>query len=950
LFLATRIFELAREIGVTSKDILEKCRAEGLDVKNHMATLSAGLEATIRDWFAEAATGTAIETTEHVDLEQARQKAKRQRRKGTKQEEDDAVAAAEATALDAANESPDEAVVAEQAPADQADSLAAEPVTEITAEQAQADNVDEAAPVTFPAEVPVELPPVVDAQPAEPPVAEVAQPVAPVPAAPAAPATPIAQVPVVPAAEPAKPAQPQVPPAKVPVRPAGPQLIPRPAKLQGPRVVRVEKPDFIHTPRRRPPMPRPGQAGPNSSAGPAGTVPPAVPLSTGISKKPKKPLTAEEEEEEAKAAKKRTPRRRGGRSAESGEGLKEWRNQDLVERAERLSAAGGGLRRHRPGSQGQSKSGEADVAKAKQIDIDEPISIKSLSAATGIKSGLFIRKLMELGVIATINKVIDATTAETLMMDFGMELNIKRQITGEGELASQLSKREQGELSLRAPVVTFLGHVDHGKTSLLDRIRSASVATKEAGGITQHIGSYRYDVGKNHVVFLDTPGHEAFTAMRARGANMTDVVVLVVAADDGVMPQTIEALSHARAAKVPIVVALNKIDVPNANVQRVLGQLAEHNLQPREWGGNVEVIQTSATTGQGVDTLVETLSLEAELLELKAETNAPAEGYVIESKMGAGMGVLARLLVRNGTLKVGDIVLAGCGYGRVRNMVDDRGKPIDSAGPSTPVEVSGFDEIPGSGDKFYVLKDLDTARSAAQERRQQARTKDLAAVPERTLESLLGKIEAGKATELPLIIKADVQGSIEAIVGSINKLSGGQEVRVNILYAAVGGITTGDVSLAEASNAIIIGFNAVPDAAARQLAEADGVDIRLYRIIYEILEDIRKALEEGLAPEERLETLGRAEIRQVFKVSRVGSIAGCFVTDGVASRSAKVRVTRNNIVIADERTLDSLKRFKDDAREVRAGMECGLKIAGYDDIREGDTLEFYHKVQVARKL
>ncbi len=926
--MATRIFELARELGVTSKDMLEKCRAEGLDVKNHMATLSAGLEATIRDWFAEAASGTAVETTEHVDLEQARQKAKKQRRKGTKKDELAEQAAAE--------EEPAAAEAVEAAPSE---SETAAPITvEVAAEQQQPVAEAPTAPVAppapkeAPAPVAITVPPVTAAPAA--PIAE--QPPAQTPPAVAAqaPAAPVSAAPATPAAPPTPP--PASP--KAPVRPAGPQLIPRPAKLQGPRVVRVEKPDFIHPPRRRPP-----------STGPAAPAP-AVPSGVGLGKKPKKPLTAVEEEEESKAGKKRTPRRRGGRSADSGEGIKEWRNQDLLERAARLTAAGGGLRRHRPGGGAQPKGEAGQAARPHQIEVEEPITVKSLSAATGIKAGDFMRKLMELGVLANINKVIDRATAETLMVDYGMELNIKRQMTGEDQLESQLAKREQGELSPRAPVVTFLGHVDHGKTSLLDRIRSASVATGEAGGITQHIGAYRYDVGKNHVVFLDTPGHEAFTAMRARGANMTDVVVLVVAADDGVMPQTIEALSHARAAKVPIVVALNKIDVPNANVQRVLGQLSEHGLQPREWGGNVEVIQTSAHTGQGIDTLVETLSLEAELLELKAEKEAPASGYVIEAKMDSGLGVLARLLIRNGTLKVGDIILGGQGFGRVRHMLDDRGRPIDQAGPSTPVEVAGFDEIPAAGDKFHVLGDLDTARAAAEDRRQQARAKDLAAVPERTLESLLGKIEAGKSTELPLIIKADVQGSIEAIVGSINKLGSGQEVRVNILHAAVGGITTGDVSLAEASNAIIIGFNAVPDAAARQLAEAEGVDIRLYRIIYDILEDIRKALEEGLAPEEKLETLGRAEIRQVFKVSRVGSIAGCIVTDGVVNRSAKVRVTRNNIVIADERALESLKRFKDDVREVRTGMECGLKIAGYDDIKEGDSLEFYHKVQVARKL
>jgi len=427
------------------------------------------------------------------------------------------------------------------------------------------------------------------------------------------------------------------------------------------------------------------------------------------------------------------------------------------------------------------------------------------------------------------------------------------------------------------------------------------------------------------------------------------VVVLVVAADDGVMPQTAEAINHAKAANVPIVVALNKVDLPNANIQRAMAQLAERGLNPRQWGGNVEVIQTSATTGKGIDDLVEVLSLEAELLELKAEIGAPASGFVIESEIDPARGPLARLLVRNGTLKVGDIVLAGRSHGRVRQLIDDKGKDILSAGPSTPVEVAGMDGVAEAGDKFYVVADLDQARTAAEDRRHRMRTRQLAAGPKATLESLLSKIEQGKTSEVPLIIKADVQGSIEALTGSLEKLST-TEAKVNILHAAVGGITTGDVTLAEASAALIIGFNVVPDSSARQLAEDKGVDIRVYRVIYDIVDDVHKALEEGLTPEIREETLGRAEVRQVFKVSRVGTIAGCHVLDGVVNRNARVRVIRNNIVVMDERTLESLKRFKDDVREVRSGMECGLKIAGFDDIKESDTLEFYKTVEVARSL
>ncbi|MFW6132873.1 MAG: translation initiation factor IF-2, partial [Planctomycetota bacterium] len=395
-------------------------------------------------------------------------------------------------------------------------------------------------------------------------------------------------------------------------------------------------------------------------------------------------------------------------------------------------------------------------------------------------------------------------------------------------------------------------------------------------------------------------------------------------------------------------VALNKIDVPNANVQRALGQLAEQGLQPRQWGGETEVIETSAETGEGIDTLVETLSLEAELLELAAERDAPASGFVMEAEVDPGRGTLARLLVRNGTLHTSDVLLAGSGYGRVRQMVDDRGRPIEQAGPSMPVEVSGLDEVPQAGDRFFVVESPDEARAVAEDRRQRSRTESLAS-SRVSVESLLAQMGSAEAEELKLIIKADVQGSVEALVGSLEKL-GTDAVPLSVLHAGVGGVTTGDVTLAEASGALIIAFNVVAGAAARQLAEQRGVDIRQYRVIYDVIEDVRRALEQGLAPEVREETLGRAEVREVFKVSRVGTVAGCYVLDGVAARNAKVRITRGEVVVADERDVDSLKRFKDDAREVRSGMECGVKIAGYDDVKQGDVLEFYRQVEVARAL
>jgi len=914
--LATRIFELARHLGVTSKVVLTKCRAEGLEIKNHMSTVSAGLEATIREWFSEESQSqhTAVETTEHVDLDKAREQArKRRRKKGRAAEKEEAVEA-----------------------------VAGRPAAGTAVAEAVAETKPQAAAVAEPQAVPEAAEPAAPVAVAEAPTAVEAG----IVEVPAEPITPPEEAPPPEEAEEVKAAEPEEPPPAEPeaepepVLPAGPQVVPKPAKLQGPRIVRVEAPDFIDRPPRRRQAPVPTQFGP-------------TPI-TGGAKRARQTVPPGDAAPYRKKGKRRSPRRRSttGRSADSGAGerLKEWRERDLQERSARLAAAaGGGLRRHRAPVGRKDLGLGGPAVKAGKVEIDEPITVKSLSAAAGLKSTEIIRKLMELGVLATVNQTVDVELAEAVVADFDIELVVRRAKTAEEELAERLGAREIGLKEPRAPVVTFLGHVDHGKTSLLDRIRHTTVAPGEAGGITQHIGAYRYDMEDKHVVFLDTPGHEAFTAMRARGANMTDVVVLVVAADDGVMPQTVEAMSHARAADVPIVVALNKIDIPNANIQRAMGQLAENKLQPREWGGDIEVIQTSAETGQGIDDLVEVLSLEAELLELAAEPSAPASGYVIEAEMDPGRGALARLLIRNGTLKVGDILLAGRGYGHIRQIMDDKGNEIDQAGPSTPVEVAGLDEAPEAGDRFYIVNDVDEARQVAEDRRQRARAKQLGTGTRVTLEGLLSRIESGEATDVPLIIKADVQGSIEALTSSLEKLST-DEIRVNILHAAVGGISTGDVTLAEASGAIIVGFNAVPDAGARQLAERTGVDIRLYRVIYEVVDDMRAVLEEGLAPEIREETLGRAEVRQVFRVSRVGSVAGCYVTEGLVNRNCRVRITRDNIVTEDERSLDSLRRFKDDVREVRAGLECGLKISGYDDIKEGDILEFYQKVEVARKL
>ncbi len=903
-----RIFEIARELGVKSKAVLDKCRAEGVDVKNHMSAVSAGLEASIREWFSEeAGGGTAVEEAGHIDVAKEREAAKKaRRRRKAKPEEpvEEEKSAAEAEAPPTETE-----VGAEGEPAEHEEEATEQPAEETTA--AVAEQPPETAEAeTKPAEE--EKPPEQKKPPKEEKPAKAKKP---------------------PKEEPEE--EPREEPEEKPkeeIKPAGPKVVPERPKLKGPRVVRVEKPEPAR-PRRKPLIPLSSMetdvAGPKKGKGKKG----------GPRRK----------EGEGKKPRRRSPRRRGGRSAASGEGIKEWRDRDLQERSQRLAAATGGTLRRRRASMSSKSTESRPSVKPGKVEIEEPITVKSLSAATGIKTADIIKNLMKQGTMATANQSLPRDLAESVAMDFDIELVVRRAKTAEEELYEEFEARKRGKEVPRPAAVTFLGHVDHGKTSLLDRIRETSVVSGESGGITQHIGAYRYDVGGKQVVFLDTPGHEAFTEMRARGASITDVVVLVVAADDGVMPQTVEAINHAKAAKVPIVVALNKMDLPGANVDRVLGQLAEHGLNPQRWGGEVEVIQTSAETGQGIDELVETLSLEAEILELKADAEAPASGYIVEARQDPGLGPLATLLVRDGELNVGDIVLAGVGYGRVRQMNDDRGNSIEKAGPSTPAEVAGLDEVPQAGDRFMVVEDIEKARQVAEDRRQRARSEELAETRPATLEDLLGRIQAGEKNEVSLIVKADTQGSVEAVCSSLEKIQS-EEVGVNIIHSAVGAISTGDVTLAEASEALIIGFNISTDPAARSLAEQKGVDIRLYSVIYEAIDDIRKVVSEGLAPEVRQETVGRAEVRQVFKISRLGTIAGCYVTDGQAERNAKVRVIRDGKVVVEERDVDSLKRFKNDARQVRNGMECGVKVAGYDDLKEGDVLEFYRHVEVARTL
>ncbi|HTD05309.1 translation initiation factor IF-2 [Undibacterium sp.] len=583
----------------------------------------------------------------------------------------------------------------------------------------------------------------------------------------------------------------------------------------------------------------------------------------------------------------------------------------------------------------------------KDVYVPETITVAELAHKMSVKASEVIKQLMKLGQMVTINQVLDQETALILVEEMGHKAFAAKLDDPEAMLADG-TEHADFESFPRAPVVTVMGHVDHGKTSLLDYIRRAKVASGEAGGITQHIGAYHVETPRGTITFLDTPGHEAFTAMRARGAKATDIVILVVAADDGVMPQTKEAIAHARAAGVPLVVAINKIDKPGANLDRVKQELVAESVVPEEYGGDSPFVPVSAKTGDGIDALLEQVLLQAEVLELKAPKDAPAKGLVVEARLDKGRGAVATILVQSGTLKRGDVVLAGSSYGRVRAMLDETGANISEAGPSIPVEIQGLTDVPSAGEEVMVMTDERKAREIALFRQGKFRDVKLAKQQAAKLENMFEQMGEGELKNLPIIVKTDVQGSQEALVQSLQKLST-SEVRVQVVHAAVGGISESDVNLAVASKAVIIGFNTRADASARKLAESNGVDIRYYNIIYDAVDEIKAALSGMLTPEKREHILGMVEVRQVFLVSKVGAIAGCLVTEGLVKRGSSVRLLRNNVV-SWTGELDSLKRFKDDAKEVRAGFECGLSLKGYNDIQVGDQLEIFEVQEVARTL
>ncbi len=926
-----RVSQLAKELGVPSKDIVARCTAEGIDdVKQPQSTVSAGLAATIREWFAGAG-GVAVAeapAVEKAGAETAEADAPKKARKGV----------AKKTV---------EEPTAEPAPAPVAKPVEVKPVEPkpVEAKAPEARPVEaKAAPVVAPVPAPAAVKPVAPVTPVQPPRqgGDGGAPIKPT-------TPPPSRGPVL---KPGPPPVFNVPSRPKEVRPVGPRLE-QPVKtaMSGPKLIRVEQPENLPTPRPRtgPPMsrgPRFGGAGAGAGGG-AGAAPPPG-RSFGGDRR------GGAGARRAKAGETGRAREEGGGG---GGGAEPWRAQDLAEREDRLNRSGGFFRSHKrtPDKRGPVPAQKQAGPPQGPVKIAEPIHIKELSAVTGVKAGDILKKLFLQGTVATINSVITADQALETMLEFGVELEIEEAKSAAEIIEAGFKERVRSDERPRSPVVTIMGHVDHGKTSLLDKIRNTNVAAGEAGGITQATRAFqtRVKAGENDrvVTFIDTPGHEAFTNMRSRGAKVTDIVVLVVAADDGVMPQTVESINHAKAAGVPIVVALNKIDKPEAtenNIQRIFGQLAEHGLNPVPWGGTTEVIKTSATSGTGIQELLDVLDYQAELLGLKADFKGIAQGTVLEAQVEEGRGPVARLIVQEGLLKRGDFVVIGRAFGRVRDIVNDRGQRVDEAGPSTPVAISGIDLLPDAGDSFFCTKSVKEAEEAAEERRRIERERELAA-PKITLDNIFEHMGKAQVKELSLVVKADVQGSAEALRSELAKIKT-DEVAVSVKHCAVGGINESDVALASATGALIVGFNVTSSGKARTQAEQKGIEIRLYEVIYDLVDDVTKAASGLLAPEIKLEVLGHAEVRQVFKISKVGMIAGCYVTDGTIERNAQIRVTRNGIVVEKDRRLEQLKRFKDDAKEVRAGNECGMKIVGYDDIKEGDVLECYRTTSVSRSM
>ncbi|MDB5326464.1 MAG: infB [Phycisphaerales bacterium] len=985
-----RVSELAKELGVANKVLLEKAKAEGLGEKAplHSSTIALGLADTFREWHKNGELASYIEKFGGATASKKKAAPKKKAGSADTGDEDGGVATMVSPADDA-SEAGDTVVTAETS-APTATSGGDEGASEDSAEDQTSGPVD-TPPQVKPTAATMTGPRVISGTASNTPTKATSaltdtilrpttarpKPVQPVAKAPVSP--PPATGPVAPAAEATPPAAgeaatpPVAPPVNIPkaippapsarptvrleksgpARPERPKALPaapftpKPAVLAGPKLVREEKPDIVSAPRKRP---LPGQ-------GPMG---PSIPgVNTAKAGRGVKVTEGEGEGDAKGAAKPATARRRGpdGRRGEADEKLREFSEQDLKDRADRINSASAlrqsvDMHLRKTEARGTHIQSRTMAQRGGVLEIEEPITVRSLSTALGVKSNELLSKLIKQGIFANINQNLDFDTASVLALAYNVELEIMRQPTMEEVLMAEFDEASAQSTNRqpRPAVVTILGHVDHGKTSLLDKIRTATVAAGEAGGITQHIAAWsvKTENGKN-VTFIDTPGHQAFTAMRARGANMTDVVVLVVDAAQGIQPQTSESINHAKAAGVPIVVAMNKIDRPDANPDMVLGQLAGAGLNPVEWGGDVEVIRTSAVTGQGIPELLEILDYQSELRELKADPASPARGTVIEARMHPGLGPIATVLVQDGTLKIGDVVLAGQGWGKVRSLLDDKLKMVQEAGPSMPIIISGLSELPSAGDKFFAMDDLDRARSIAEERVATERSDALANRTKVSLDSIYGQMKESQIKTINLIIKADVQGSVETLEKTVTEQNT-EEVRVKVIHSAAGPISESDIELADASGAVIIGFNVVAEDAARQMADQRRVEIRTYRVIYEIFDDLKKALSGMLEPETREKLHGHAEVRAIFKVSRLGNIVGCMVTDGHIQRGSRLRLSRDGKIITEDLTIESLKRIKEDVKEVKTGFECGIKIANYDDLKIGDVLEAYIRETFQRTL
>jgi len=908
-----RVHNLAKLLEVSSKVIVEKCHAEGVDaVKNHMSTLSAGLQETIKEWFSEGADKVSVETAKRIDLKKVRVPTPKKKHVSAASK----TATTEESVVDVGIALADDERVTETV-------LIAESASDVTASIATIEPpiekpLDDGTHADVPEPVVAKA---VDEATIIPSVEDGAAKTEPVPD-------------VIPKVDDEKQKPPQ--PAKT-VVPAGPQHVPTPAKLQGPRVVRYEAPE-PDTFRRRPPRPAPTAPGPGAPpGGPSPTL--DAPGKGG-----------------AVPARRRSrvnPRRAAARLNEAGERMAEYGNQDLQERKQRLAGATGRRMRHRRRAQADGSPTSFQVIPKTEATVNEPIRLKEFCAATGLNFLQLFKTLRDdYDLLPNINMILPQEPAELIALSFGIELKVVAAKTLLDQLSEEFDQRPRKHLASRPPVVTMLGHVDHGKTSLLDSIRRATVASGEDGGITQHISSYHVQSSHGPVTFVDTPGHKAFTEMRARGAQVTDVVILVVAADDGIMPQTVEAIQHAKAAEVPIVVALNKIDLGDDNKLKIFGQLTEHGLTPSgDWGGEIDVIPTSATTGTGVTELVEYLADLSSVLDLKADPTIPARGTVLEAETKTGVGSVANVLIGEGTLHVGDLIVCGHASGKVRAIIDDQGNHVKEAGPSMPVEVWGLDEVPGSGDTLFCVKSMQRGKEiAAETRRLRTEMARLKSTKVRTLQDVLARRNTADIPILNLIVKADVDGSIVAMRQALGDFPD-DEVKLVIRHAAVGAVNDSDVLLAATSDGIIIAYRVDMAIGAKKLSDMHGVDVRPYRVIYNVVDDVKKALEGLLSPEENIETRGRIEVRNLFRFGKKGSaIAGSYVTDGVIDRKHLIKVVRDGVVVREGSTIASLRRFKDDVKEVKNGFECGIRLEGFDDIHVGDVLESYEIVKTARTL